>query len=433
LSIANGGVTNPMLHFSSLTVTAGPGLSGGGAVSLGGSITLNLASASCAAGQAAVTLPLTCASFATLGANSFAGNQSVTGNLSATGEVSAGGSPSGNVSSGNVEVDSAAQNNGGYGPGLTFGGGGETIISNRAGITNQFGLDFFTSYTPRLSITNTGLVGIGVQSPGWMLEVLPPSDSRIFGGAIFGADDTGSGVGASYALYTAGGNDTTTIPFNSAGLAAFLVGGSSNIGFGGDGVDAYPGTGAAGNGYAGYFAGDVDINGTIYTGSKDFKIDHPLDPANKYMYHASVESSEMKNIYDGTVTTDANGDAAVELPQWFETLNRDFRYQLTVIGQFAQAIVASKIANHRFSIKTDKPNVEVCWQVTGVRQDAYAMAHPLQVEVDKPGRERGYYIHPQLYGAPEDKSIEWARHPELMKRMKELRAKQAKLAEAKKP
>jgi len=47
----------------------------------------------------------------------------------------------------------------------------------------------------------------------------------------------------------------------------------------------------------------------------------------------------------------------------------------------------------------------------------------LEVEVGKPARERGYYIHPELYGVPEEKQIEWARHPDLMKRLKEHRAK----------
>ena len=179
------------------------------------------------------------------------------------------------------------------------------------------------------------------------------------------------------------------------------------------------------------------VSGTLSVGMKNSKSDHPLDPANKYLYHGSVESSEMMNIYTGNVTTDAAGDAVVELPEWFEAVNGDFRYQLTVIGQFAQAIIASKIANHQFGIKTDKPNVEVSWQVTGVRQDAYAKAHPLQVEVEKPERERGYYIHPELYGAGEEKQIEWARHPEMMKRIKERRARQeqkaAQVAQAARP
>ena len=96
-------------------------------------------------------------------------------------------------------------------------------------------------------------------------------------------------------------------------------------------------------------SGNVDILGTLSKGGGSFKIDHPLDPANKYLYHSFVESPDMMNIYNGNITTDASGEAVVELPEWFETLNRDFRYQLTVIGQFAQAIVAGKVANHRSS------------------------------------------------------------------------------------
>ncbi len=91
------------------------------------------------------------------------------------------------------------------------------------------------------------------------------------------------------------------------------------------------------------------------------------------------------------------------------------------VGQFAQAIVASEIANHRFQIKSSVPNVKVSWLVTGVRQDAYAKAHPLIVEQEKEARLRGFYIHPELHGAPPEKQLEWARHPELMKRIKDHR------------
>ncbi len=129
----------------------------------------------------------------------------------------------------------------------------------------------------------------------------------------------------------------------------------------------------------------------------------------------------MKNIYDGAITTDDNGEAVVTLPDWFEALNRDFRYQLTVIGQFAQAIVADKIKYNRFTIKTNAPNVEVSWQVTGIRQDAWANAHRIPVEQAKSDEERGHYLHPELFNQPEEKSVEWARHPELMQQMKEAR------------
>jgi hypothetical protein len=408
LSIATAGVTNTMLQHSSLTVAAGTGLTGGGSVALGSTTTLNLDTTKVPELNTA---------------NTFTGNQAVIGNVSATNEVSAGTTPTGNVASGTVEVDAAAINNGSWSPALNFGGGGEVIASDRAGSNNQYGLDFFTGYTPRMSITNFGLVGIGVQSPGWMLEVDPPNDTRIFGSAIFGSNDTGSGEGASYALYAAGGYDITNISFNSGGLGGFLVGGSSNVGFGGDGLDAWAGGGALANGYAGYFNGDVYVGGNLSKNSGSFKIDHPLDPANKYLYHSFVESPDMMNIYNGNAMLDANGEAIIALPEWFGTLNRDYRYQLTCIGGFAPVYVAEEISNNQFKIAGGKSGMKVSWQVTGVRQDAWANAHRIPVEVEKPERERGYYLHPELFGAPAEKNIEYARHPEVMQKMKERQAK----------
>lgn len=116
---------------------------------------------------------------------------------------------------------------------------------------------------------------------------------------------------------------------------------------------------------------------------KNFRIDHPLDPENKYLVHASIESAEMLNLYSGNVTTDASGFATVTLPEWFEALNTDFRYQLTVVGTFAQAIVAQEIEGNRFVIRTSAPKAKVSWQVTGVRHDRYARENPMKVESDK--------------------------------------------------
>jgi trimeric autotransporter adhesin len=183
---------------------------------------------------------------------------------------------------------------------------------------------------------------------------------------------------------------------------------------------------------AGEFIGNVEVEGSLSKDSGSFKIDHPLDPANKYLYHSFVESPDMMNIYNGNVVTDATGDAVVTLPDWFETLNRDFRYQLTVLGQFAQAVVGSEVSNHQFAIKTDKPNVKVSWQVTGIRQDAWANAHRVPVEVMKPEKERGFYRHPELYNAPAEKSVAWALHPHGMKQMKAAAANPAPSAVAEK-
>ena len=146
-------------------------------------------------------------------------------------------------------------------------------------------------------------------------------------------------------------------------------------------------------------SGDVNIKGNLSKGGGSFKIDDPLDPANKYLYHSFVESPDMMNVYNGNITTNKAGLATVVLPHYFEALNRDFRYQLTVIGQFAQAIVAKEVSQGRFTIKTNRPGVKVSWQVTGIRQDAYANAHRIPTEVEKPPQEQGHYLHPELFGA----------------------------------
>lgn len=142
------------------------------------------------------------------------------------------------------------------------------------------------------------------------------------------------------------------------------------------------------------------IAGTITKGGGSFKIDHLLDPENRYLYHFFVESPDMMNIDNGNVVTDAEGQAVVELPGWFEALDRDFRCQLTVIGQFAQAMVEREIQNNRFAIPTSVGGVKVSWQVTGIRQDPFANANRIPVEVDKPEAERGRFLHPEAFGRP---------------------------------
>jgi hypothetical protein len=164
--------------------------------------------------------------------------------------------------------------------------------------------------------------------------------------------------------------------------------------------DAGIGVYGSGGHLAGYFFGDVSVTGTLTKGGGGFRIDHPLDAGHKYLVHSFVESPDMKNVYDGSVTTDSTGEAVVVLPAYFEAVNRDFRYQLTVVGQFAQAIVSSKVQQNRFSIKTDKPSVEVCWQVTGIRKDPFAEQHRLVPEEPKSAADQGKYLHPELYGQP---------------------------------
>jgi hypothetical protein len=131
---------------------------------------------------------------------------------------------------------------------------------------------------------------------------------------------------------------------------------------------------------------------------------------------------------------DGNGAAVVQLPDWFEALNGDYRYQLTAIGGAAPNLhIAQEVANHQFSIGGGSAGLKVSWQVTGIRRDAWANAHRIPVEAPKRGAERGHYVHPELFGAPPEASIQWARHPAQMQRIKELREKNKKLAKTTKP
>lgn len=49
--------------------------------------------------------------------------------------------------------------------------------------------------------------------------------------------------------------------------------------------------------------GNVAVQNTLSKGGGSFKIDHPLDPENKYLYHSFVESPDMMNVYNGNITT----------------------------------------------------------------------------------------------------------------------------------
>ncbi len=276
----------------------------------------------------------------------------------------------------------------------------------------------------------TGLLGTGAGEDG--VGVSASGNLGVYANGIaagvYGVSTTSTGVigtSTNYIGVYGSGGSTGVTGVSSSGPGVVAQSATAWA------VDAYGTSTATGvlagsaSGWAAWFNGNVDVDGNLSKAGGSFKIDHPLDPANKYLYHSFVESPDMMNIYNGNVITDAQGDAVVPLPDWFETLNRDFRYQLTVIGQFAQAVVAGEIADGRFSIKTDKPNVKVSWQVTGIRQDAWANAHRIPVEQQKPELERGFYLHPDLYGAPEEKGVLWARDPKAMKQWKEARTKAA--------
>jgi trimeric autotransporter adhesin len=185
---------------------------------------------------------------------------------------------------------------------------------------------------------------------------------------------------------------------NNVGVRGIATGGVTNYGL-------YC-SASGGTNYAGYFEGNVSVSGNLsVTGSKSFRIDHPLDPANKYLNHFCIESDEVLNTYSGNVVLDAAGEAWVELADWFDEVNRDPRYQLTCIGGQALVYVAEEISGNRFKIAGGSPGMKISWQVTAVRNDPAIAKYRVPVEQEKPAGERGKYLEPELYGAPDTQRI----------------------------
>ena len=270
-----------------------------------------------------------------------------------------------------------------------------------------------------ITIQDNGKVGIGKTDPSSRLHIVASNATRGEDGLRVNAgegsnDGGGTAVtGAGGFAIGAGGDGVTGIGGSASGVGN--QGGFGIVGFAGGGLDG------ATNGLAGVFLADVAIAGHLSKSSGSFKIDHPLDPENKYLYHSFVESPDMKNIYDGTVSLDEQGSAVVQLPDWFEALNRDFRYQLTSIGDFAPVYIAEEIKENRFRIAGGRPGMKVSWQVTGIRQDAYANARRIQVEEMKAERDRGRYLHPEVFNQPAERRIGWERYGRILQQLEHRR------------
>jgi hypothetical protein len=220
------------------------------------------------------------------------------------------------------------------------------------------------------------------------------------------ADTTGIHGAGSPGVY---GSSTNTA---GTGVFGYSYGGDGHGLVGSIAVDSGTAAGVYGESagstsYAGYFVGNVAVGGTLSKGGGSFRIDHPLDPANRILQHSFVESPDMMNIYNGLATTDARGLATVELPAWFEALNRDIRYQLTPLGGWTEAWIAREVEGREFTIATRVPHARVSWQLTGIRRDAWAEANRIEVELDKTRDQKGRYLHPVEHGQPASRGVDY--------------------------
>jgi len=254
--------------------------------------------------------------------------------------------------------------------------------------------------------SNTGFGLVGQSSSGVGIEGISSSNIGIIGVSQTTAGILGIGEGSQPTATGFGPDGVVGEALSSVGTGVVAI----NTDPSGDALLAINEGRSAGP--AALFIGNVTVAGNLSKSSGSFQIDHPLDPANKYLYHSFVESPDMMNIYNGDVTLDEKGEATVQLPDWFESLNQDFRYQLTAVGAPGPNLyIAEKVHSNNFKIAGGQPGTEVSWQVTGIRHDAWANAHRIPVESAKPASERGSYIHPELFGAPTSKSVGAVHHP----------------------
>jgi len=174
--------------------------------------------------------------------------------------------------------------------------------------------------------------------------------------------------------------------------------------------------GTYGLGYVGVWGDQSDPNGfSVYSngdfgaaGTKAFSIDHPLDPEHKYLRHFSIESDEVLNVYRGNASFDANGEAIVTMPDYFEAVSSDnCTYQLTPVGAYAPLYIKEKMENGQFTIAGGTAGMEVSWILHTERNDPYMQQNPQkrEVEVEKEAWNQGKYLRPELYGQSDDKKI----------------------------
>jgi len=282
---------------------------------------------------------------------------------------------------------------------------------------------------------DAGSVGIGTTSPNAMLSVGTGDGAALHVGQQpqlnlmkdtvdnkFRIQLTGTGYGGydlqigrdngAHEIILSGqvgiGTDNPTYPLHVVSSTTAIRGEAPNTGVLGlsaadDGVGVY-GQASGNNSYGVFSSGDMGASGT-----KSFVIDHPSDPENKYLKHYTSEGPEPLNIYRGRVTLDGSGEASVELPDYFEAINRDPLYTLTPIGAAMPNLhVSAEVSGNQFRIAGGVPGMDVSWRVEAVRDDPYVRSRGAPVEVIKSESERGLYQYPEFYDQPPERGTNYA-------------------------
>nr|NQU91755.1 hypothetical protein [Bacteroidota bacterium] len=295
-----------------------------------------------------------------------------------------------------------------------------------------------SSYGDLLIVKNNGRVGIGTSTPDAVLHVEDrirvgedPSYSTVYGELFHEGGGTGFKINAH-----AGGGSWGDLHLQTNGSTKMFIESDGQVGIGTESPirrldvlasgseDAIKGYSPGGTGvwaasassyglfgqsstyYAGYFSGSVHVTGSLSKGSGSFVIDHPLDPENKLLRHNFVESPENLLIYRGKAELDENGEAVVELPDYFKALTKEDEasIHLTPVGR---PFLTGAEWNSDYSaiIIYGDPDKAVFWEVLADRDDPVIHELGRPVEEEKGGKntlcEKGKLLYPKAFGYPE--------------------------------
>lgn len=242
-------------------------------------------------------------------------------------------------------------------------------------------------FTP--STGGTGTVGQASASTGVTTGVLGRVDSTTDEATgVYGAAGAASGNTSGVWGVTASTSDGATGVYGTAT-------GASGQNFG-----------VFGSAESGAGFGVVSLGNSLTTGTKSFRIDHPLDPANRFLTHYCAEGPEPMNVYRGTATLDPDGGAWIDLPTYFGEINVDETYQLTPVGGAMPMLhIAQTASDNRFRVDGGTAGLRISWTVTARRNDAYVRARGIVVESDKPLAWRGKFLHPEVFGRVREEGI----------------------------
>ncbi len=248
---------------------------------------------------------------------------------------------------------------------------------------------------------NSGVSGYSASAHG----VVGSSDGAA---GVYGQGSGMEGVGG---YHTVSGYSGSLATSNEGAYGRSIGGSWGSLGRAADGVYGYMANAATD--WAGWFEGDtkvtgyLSVNGDLYVGgNKNFVMDHPLDPENKLLRHACVESPENLLIYRGKVALDDRGEAVVGLPAYFAALTDEpgATITLTPVGRPFLTGYDWRAGNGSFTVYGE-PDREVSWVVYADRDDPAVREGALPVEMEKtPDSKlcpRGKLLRPTAYGYPD--------------------------------